>query len=70
MKVTFSKSITGNEEYCLNLNEISKEELCISISRESFISSNESFLEQSYLIDKKELHELIGALLHIQTKMK
>lgn len=70
MKVTFSKSITGNEEYCLNLNEISKEELCISISRESFISSNEDFLEQSYLIDKKELHELIGALLHIQTKMK
>ena len=70
MKVTFSQTITGNEEYCLSLNEISKEELCISISRESFISSNESFLEQFYTIDKKQLHELIGALLHIQSKMK
>ena len=70
MKVTFSQTITGNEEYCLNLNQISKEKLCISISRESFISSNENFSEKTYLVDKKELHELIGALLHIQSKMK
>lgn len=69
MEITFKSSLTGNEEYSVTLQQTSKTELFINISRESFIKDKE-YNSCSYLMSKEQLHDFIGALLHIQQKMK
>ena len=69
MEITFKKSLTGNEEYSINLLQTSKTELYIQLKRESFINDKE-ITQCIYLIDKDQLHDFIGALLHIQQKMR
>ena len=67
MKIVFSKTITGNEESVISLEQIEKDVL-FKISFEHFITKN--YEEQSFLMSKKQLHDFIGSLLHMQSKMK
>ena len=67
MKIVFSKTITGNEENVISLEQIEKDVL-FKISFEHFITKKHE--EQSFLMSKKQLHDFIGSLLHIQSKLK
>lgn len=67
MKIVFSRTITGDDENIISIQQQEKE-ILLTCSYQNFITKD--YLEQSYLMDKKQLHEFIGALLHIQQKMK
>lgn len=67
MKIVFSKTITGDDENIISIQQQEKE-ILLTCSYQHFITKD--YLEQSYLMNKKQLHEFIGALLHIQQKMK
>lgn len=67
MKILFTKTITANEENIISLEQVERDVL-IKISFEDFF--NKEYGEQCFLMNKKQLHDFIGALLHVQQKMK
>lgn len=67
MKIVFSKTITGDDENIISLEQIERDVL-FKISFEHFITNK--YEEQSFLMSKKQLHDFIGSLLHLQSKLK
>lgn len=70
MKVSFSRTITGNEENLLTLEKTEDNKfVIIECSFEEFFG-DKNHSSSFYSLNKKQLHDFIGALLHIQQKMK
>ena len=68
MKVLFEEIITGQEKVGLSIEQIDKE-VTISIDYETMIL-NKDDIHLDINLDKKQLSDFIGSLLHIQAKMR
>ena len=70
MKVSFSRTITGDEENLLTLEKTEDNKfVVIECSYRGFFDGKNNSISY-YSLNKKQLHDFIGALLHIQQKMK
>ena len=69
MKVVFEHYLSGQAKTDLSVEQFSKEEVTMSMDSIDVLKPNqENHLE--VVLSKKQLHDFIGALLHIQAKMK
>lgn len=60
---------TEDQTYEISIFELDAKTVNISINKTDFVNAHLSN-SQCINLDKSELHSLIGALLHVQSKMK
>ena len=68
MEITFNKPLTEDIKSICKL-ELVDNGIIITNEVKNFFRDELSH-DTSYLVDKKQLHDFIGALLHLQAKLK
>ena len=69
MKVSFTQPRDEDNESIIQLSLIDNRSIYIYSSNHNFLDRND-ISELSYIMPKEQLRDFIGALLHLQSKLK